>query len=354
MIIRQVKQTEKDNWDAYVQNHPETSPYHLWAWKRSIEEAYGHKAYCLIAEEGDNICGVLPIIHMKLPLLQNQFVALPFCDEGHPLADNPEIVSQLLQKAQELAKKLGVQLLEIRARKKEHHDNHQHVTDKEASNTSKVSMLLKLPDSSEALWNVFKSKLRSQVRKAEKNGLTFKWGQLVDINVFYEVFSRNMHDLGSPVHSKKWIKSVLNSYGEHAKMGLVYLGQTPIGCGVILCCDRTVSIPWASTLRTHNRLGPNMLLYWHFLHFSAENGYAIFDFGRSTPGEGTYRFKAQWGAVPTPLVWRTITPNESTPPINLSDTSNPNYRKLAEKTWQKLPLGLANILGPTIRKHISL
>jgi len=136
----------------------------------------------------------------------------------------------------------------------------------------KVRMLLKLPASSEELWKSFKSKLRSQIKKAEKNGLSFRWGTRADITDFYMVFSRNMHTLGSPVHSKKWIEAVYNGYGTNARIGLVYKDTLPVGCGMILSTEHGVSIPWASTLREFNRLSPNMMLYWNFLKFASDQG----------------------------------------------------------------------------------
>lgn len=351
MIIRQSLPKDSNRWDTYVQNHPEGSPYHLWAWKEAVEKAYGHACFYLLAESNNTIIGILPLVHMKLPILQNQLVALPFCDLGGPLADNDEISSCLLDEATKIGKKLGAKNIEVRTRQPKNTINQ-----KRAKN-QKVSMLLNLSASSGELWDGFKSKLRSQVRKAEKNGLTFKWGQPEDIQAFYKVFSRNMHELGSPVHSKQWIMAVFTNYGENAKMGLVLFNGQPIGCGMILLCGKTVAIPWASTMREYNLLSPNMLLYWNFLRFSADHGFTLFDFGRSTPEEGTYKFKAQWGAEPTPIVWQSIDPNNQNDPSNAIHSihqTHQNSRNLAEKIWQKLPLGLANFVGPIIRQYISL
>lgn len=347
MLTRLVQNKDIEKWDAYVQNHPNGSPYHLWAWRDSIRDAYGHKAYYFIAEENEQICGILALIHMKLPLLQNQLVSLPFCDLGGPLVNRRDTKAQLLNEAIKLGQKLGASKIEIRSRS----TNTANTVPQRTKTTEKVSMLLPLPHSADQLWSGFKSKLRSQVRKAEKNGLIFQWSHLSEINAFYTVFSRNMHELGSPVHSKKWIQAVLANYGEKAKMGLVFLKDQPVGCGIVLLCGKTVSIPWASTLRKFNRLGPNMLLYWNLLKFSADNGYNVFDFGRSTPGEGTYKFKAQWGSTPHPLQWQNLMQSRA------SDSKTKNSgktRDIAESTWSRLPLWAANAIGPNIRKHISL
>ena len=91
-------------------------------------------------------------------------------------------------------------------------------------------MLLDLPSSAEELWDGFKSKLRSQIRKAEKNGLTFEFAN-EKIDDYYSVFSLNMRDLGSPVHSKKWFEEITKQFKDNAKLGLVYYRGKSIGAG---------------------------------------------------------------------------------------------------------------------------
>ena len=205
----------------------------------------------------------------------------------------------------------------------------------------------------------FKSKLRSQVRKPGRDGLYARLGGLELVDDFYPVFEENMRDLGSPVHSKEWIKSILEAYDSRARCGLVYMPDgSPAACGIILLHDYTVSIPWASSLRRFNRYSPNMLLYWSFLEYAADNGFAFFDFGRSTPGEGTYKFKEQWGARPEPLAWMQINPGSGkVEPIrqgNDQERAQSGLRNIAEKIFQSMPVPAATFVGSRIRKYISL
>lgn len=350
MRIRQVRNKDKPAWDAYVNNHPDAAPYCLFAWKEAVEQAYGHQSTYLLAEEGGTIKGVLPLFIFHVPFRGNTLVSLPYCDVGDALADDDEIKKVLLTEAFQLAKTLKVKGVDIRSCQDnligEKHGDWNLSVQKE-----KVRMLLNLPGSSEELWKSFKSKLRSQIRKAEKNGLTFRWGNIEDLSSFYEVFSQNMHDLGSPVHSKKWIEKIIINYDNNAKMGLVYREDQPVGCGIILFSIHTVSIPWASTLREFNKLSPNMMLYWNFLKFAADNGKAFFDFGRSTPNEGSYRFKMQWGAEPEQLFWYGVSKEKKIKTVNPSVKRN---RALVELIWKKMPIELVNSLGPKLRKYISL
>ena len=349
MSIRVGSVKDRVKWDNYVSSCPGSSPYHLFGWGLAVREAYGHELYYLIAEEGENIIGVLPLVHIKPPLLRGELVSLPFCDSGSVLTNDKSVETSFISEACVLAKKIKVNHIELRENSTYHRDSDSQY--EITFRTDKVNMILALPGSSESLLAGFKSKLRSQIKKAEKNGLTFDWLGINDFEKFYTVFSTNMKDLGSPVHSKKWFIELLKALGDNARIGVVYYNNIPVGTGFILCHGKRVSIPWASTLRQYNYLSTNMLLYWNMLKFAADNGYGEFDFGRSTPGEGTYKFKAQWGAEPCPLNWKYIHLVEKA--AGKSSTLK-GYREMLEKLWQKMPLPVANTIGPAVRKYISL
>jgi len=349
-MIRLAQEQDRAAWDNYVLNHCDAAAYNLFAWKEAVATAYGHKGLYLLAETQGKVCGVLPLICFATPWGAKDLVALPFCDTGEVLAESPQIRSQLIGRAIDLAHSMQVDQLEMRSSTACLFSDY--ATDKVWVQSDKVRMVLQLPASPKFLWDGFKSKLRSQIRKAEKNGLTFRWGNVADLQSFYSVFSRNMHILGSPVHSRHWIRQVLERFGPHAKMGLVFKDTQPVGCGIILLTRYTASIPWASTLREFNRLSPNMLLYWNFLRFAADRNMKLFDFGRSTPGEGTYRFKRQWGAEPVPLYWYHYYPDPAGK-IH-SDRKVMGRRRVAARLWSCLPLSVSIYLGEKLRKYISL
>jgi lipid II:glycine glycyltransferase (peptidoglycan interpeptide bridge formation enzyme) len=213
-------------------------------------------------------------------------------------------------------------------------------------------MLLDLPDSSDALIKSFKSKLRSQINRPLKQGLKIKSGGLELINDFYRVFIENMRDLGSPVHAKQLIKNVMTEFSDHARILLVHKDGLPLAAALTVGFNGTIENPWASALKRYSHLSPNMLLYWGMLDYAAQNGFARFDFGRSTPGEGTFKFKEQWGARPEPLQWYNFVWSGA---IKESSGSNPGrFYKVSIEIWKRLPVAATRVLGPPVRKHISL
>jgi FemAB-related protein (PEP-CTERM system-associated) len=345
VLVRLATDQDADSWDQYVLNHLNGLAYHQFAWKRAIEQAYGLKSHYWLAERNGQICGVLPIVLSKKPFSTTQYISLPYCDIGGCLADDENIRTQLLQKVCDFARNEGITKLEMRAGEK--------IPSAEGkSNLSgKVRMVLELPDSSEKLLLNLKSKLRSQVKKPMRDGLTAVLGGDELIDDFYSVFAENMRDLGSPVHSLRWMKSVTSNFAERAKVGLVYTPDRELAAaGIILLHGDIVSVPWASSLRRYNHLNPNMLLYWSFLAFSADNGFRYFDFGRSTPGEGTYKFKAQWGAQDVSLCWADML-KKSEANINISKS---RLRNLLEQIWRRLPVCVATQIGSRVRPYITL
>ena len=215
--------------------------------------------------------------------------------------------------------------------------------------THKVSMRLGLPDSSEDLWKSFPSKLRSQIKVPQKAGMTFKVGRHEELENFYKVFSVNMRYLGTPVYPKYFFGNILESFPENTWIATVYLGDAPVASGFLAGFKNRLEIPWASSLRKYNRFSPNMLLYWTCLKFACEQRYGTFDFGRSTAEESTYKFKEQWGATPSPMIWSYWVRGEG----NLPDLTPRNSKyKLAIGIWKRLPLPVTKILGPRIIKNI--
>lgn len=347
--ISTATRSDQPQWDEFVLSQQDASPYHLFAWGQAVEQAYGHTLHYLMAWQNGKLVGVLPLVHLKLSFLVNALVALPFCDVGNCLCSEIAAEVALLREAIRIGNYFKTKEIQLRGPFL-YAQNADFSFSRESIN--KVRMLLELPDSSEALLKSFKSKLRSQVLKAEKNGVVFRWAGLDGVDSFYAVFCRNMHDLGSPVHSHALFLSIMEHYGENARIGLTEYGGKCIGAGLILSTNNQTAIPWASTLREYNWLGPNMLLYWNCLMYAADSGRRIFDFGRSTENEGTCRFKKQWGAQPVPLTWYTW--GKDAKPAESVNSSSAGHRQKVENMWKKLPLSMANLIGSHLRKYISL
>jgi lipid II:glycine glycyltransferase (peptidoglycan interpeptide bridge formation enzyme) len=201
----------------------------------------------------------------------------------------------------------------------------------------------------DALWaTTFKAKLRSQIRRPTKEGMTARHGS-DQLDAFYSVFSRNMRDLGTPVLPRAFFARLLTVFGGSVSFTTVY---TANGLAAAAACCLTwkdeVEVTWASSLRELNHLSPNMLLYANLMEQAIGRGSRTFNFGRSTPGSPTHRFKLQWGGHDRPLAWPSWSPGgvASTP-----SPDRPAFR-VATAVWRRLPMPVANRVGPLLSRHL--
>jgi lipid II:glycine glycyltransferase (peptidoglycan interpeptide bridge formation enzyme) len=142
---------------------------------------------------------------------------------------------------------------------------------------------------------------------------------------------------------------VLETFPENSCIMSIKLDEKTVASGILLWFRDTLEVPWASSISDYREKCPNNLLYWEAIKFAVGKKLARFDFGRSTPGEGTFRFKKQWGAQPVQLYWQyLLEEGKKLPQLN---PDNPRYR-LAIKVWQKLPVSLTKMLGPRIVRNI--
>jgi FemAB-related protein (PEP-CTERM system-associated) len=267
---------------------------------------------------------------------------MPYVNYGGLLTDDPAWAEPLLQQAIVLGRQLGAQHIELR-----HLENHYPNLPKV---TTKVSMWLPLPDTAEKLFASFKAKLRSQVRKGEKNGLAVRIGGTELVEDFYAVFARNMRDLGTPAYGRAFFHGMLKAFPATTRLVVVTGDQErPLAGGFLLGYRDRIEICSASSLREYNHLQSNMWLYWNCMQYACEQGYRIFDFGRSSVGSPTYKFKEQWGAHPIPHTWHYhLEAGRNIPQLN---PQNPKLR-LAVQLWKRLPLPVTHWLGPAIIKHL--
>jgi serine/alanine adding enzyme len=333
------QETDSQRWDEFVASCPAGSNYHRWNWKRVIEESFGWPTFYLLAEEAGAIRGVLPIAWQKSRIFGSFLTSLPFLNGGGVLAETEPAKEALLSEATALAKRLRVGHLELRHR----FDPHVSLPTK----SHKVAMILRVDSDSEKTWAALSHKVRTDIRKGIKSGLTAEFGGSELLNDFYEVFARNMRDLGTPVYGRAFFQTMLDLFPNDNFICVVRHQEKAVAASFLLGYRQTVEAGWSSSRYDYLAMRPNMFLYWKILCFAGERGYKEFDFGRSTVDSGTYRFKKQWGSCELPLFWTYWVPDGAQlPEVN---KENPRY-ELAIKLWQKLPVSLTKLVGPPIVK----
>ena len=329
------KTLQSAEWDAFVAGHPRASLYHTWRWSGLPDDAFGFEVHRLAERDASGrVVGVLPLVMQASAFFGRRLVSLPFFNYGGPLGASDEVETLLLRQAADLARRERTKVLEIRD-----------TVPREGFSVrgEKVTVELELPETPALLSKALGSKLRSQVKRADRAGPEVTLGGADLLDDFYPVFATTMRDLGTPVYPRRFFADLLRTLEGDCTVVVVRLqGRAAAAALLTHFRDRT-EIPWAASLHELRSTSVNMRLYWECLRLAIERGSRVFDFGRSTVDAGTHRFKLQWGGKSRPLYW--VYPLE---PVGAADRPEGGLREAAQRTWSRLPLGIANRLGPLI------
>ncbi|MEP6495574.1 MAG: FemAB family XrtA/PEP-CTERM system-associated protein [bacterium] len=328
-------------WDEFVRSQPGWTHFHLHGWRDVIDRVFGHECIYLAARDASTstIAGVLPLVRVRSLVFGHFLVSMPFVNYGGPLGSD-EAVQALAAEAVVVAKRRGVRLLEMRSRVPLPIDlpvSHR-----------KLTVVLDLPADSTALWSSLPAKLRSQIKRPKKDGVLMKFG-LDQLDAFYSVFAQHMRDLGTPAQSKAFFRAIANVFPNDVHFAVAYHNEQPIACGCGFLWNNEFEITWASALRSHKAMSPNMLVYWELMERMVGAGARLFNFGRCSKDSGTYKFKMQWGGREEELWWY-----QQTRDAEEASTPSPDQGifAMATRVWQRLPLSVANQLGPRIVRSI--
>ncbi|HUG90534.1 MAG TPA: GNAT family N-acetyltransferase [Planctomycetaceae bacterium] len=372
-------------WNDYVARRAGASAhlYHRAEWEAAFG-VYGLPYHRLAAFREGQVVGVLPLVWQRSLLFGSRLVSLPWFDTAGVLADDGEALAALVEQAVELARQCGAASVELR-----HADASAPSTaagspaaapaSADGSNAptgllavssaiscsnrgfavpagasrirdDKVLLRLRLEADPDALWKRLAGKVRNQVRKGQKSGLRVESGGRDLLDRFFDVYSTNMRDLGSPSHSRRFFEAVWQAFPRETRIYVVSLDGAAIGAGWTMANGRRLEIPWASSLNRYNPYCVNHVMYWELLADACRGGLEWLHFGRSTVGSGQHHFKKQWGADEVPLAWYKLCPGQPDEPLcNGTNGAEPHNRfAWGTRLWQRLPVWLSRRLGPRI------
>jgi FemAB-related protein (PEP-CTERM system-associated) len=341
--IRRLDATQLGEECRRLRATPGATLAHQPEWCEVIASAYHHEPLYLAGEDDKGRRGLLPAFIIRRPIAGMVVTSMPFLDSGGPAAPSLALRRALVAALLEHARRAGARLVELRGVDR--------LDGAGPAREDKVNLTLPLPADPEAFWRSLDKSVRNQVRKAERSGLSVERGGAELIPPFYGIFAARMRDLGSPVHARAFFGAIFDAFRDRARLLLVRKGATPIGGLVGLTFDRTMAVPWAACRQEYFGLCPNMLLYWETLRGAMADGVTRFEFGRSTRGSGTYRFKRQWGAEEQPLFWYSLSPGAGHRQPALPSTNH--GRSILAGSWRRLPLAITRQLGPVIRRYLT-
>jgi len=327
-------------WDQFVFGFPAATFFHRAGWKEVIERAFGHRTHFLLAEENGAIQGVLPLAEIDSSLFGHSLSSLPFCVYGGIIASTEPARQALDEAAQMLAASLNVDFLEYRNRVPFHTEwpgKDLYVTFRKTIAPDVETNMLAIP-----------RKQRAMVRK----GIQAELASEIDNGVerFFSVFADNVHRHGTPALPKRYFALLQEIFGNDCEvMSVVKDGQ--ILSSVLSFYFRDEVLPYyAGDTLAARAVAANDFKYWELMRRACERGIKVFDYGRSKRGTGPFDFKKNWGFEPQPLYYEYQLHRARAVPDH--NPLNPKYQFFI-KAWQKLPLSLANLIGPHIVKNLG-
>lgn len=340
--VRAFAPPDEAAWEGFVFANVGTTFFHRAGWRRVIESSLGHRAHYRCAWRGDTLVGILPLIEVKSRLFGHALVSLAFGVAGGIAAVDDAAVAALAEDAARLGDSLGVDFVELR-----------HETPRDIGWIAKPELYFTfrraLTRDDAANLKAIPRKKRADLRKAIDNkSLTAETG--IDPKTFYRIYAESLRNLGTPVLPRRFYAAIVEEFGNAVELSTINGPAGPVAA-LMTYFFKNIAMPYYGGATPAARpLHAYDLLYWRLMGRAIERGCTAFDFGRSKRGTGAFDYKTYWGFEPTPLHYQFhLVRQQSLPEIN---PLNPKYRLMVD-SWKKLPLAVANTLGPPIARQIA-
>jgi FemAB-related protein (PEP-CTERM system-associated) len=334
-------------WDRFVAAHPDGTFFHRAAWRRVIAAAFGHRPHYLIAERDGAVAGVLPLVHLRSLLFGRTLVSLPFCVYGGPLAADADAFAALCREAAALLAPARAGALELRLRDAPP-EGALDPAEWVARPDLYVTFRKAISGNDEDNLRAIPRKQRAVVRKGIERGLVSRTGS--DVDGLWRIYAESVRNLGTPVFPRRWFRLLAEAFRDSMDVLTVTDGGHDVAAVMNFHWRDEVLPYYGGGTAAARQCHANDFMYWEVMRHAAARGARLFDYGRSKLGTGSFAFKKNWGFVPAPLAYRfRLAPGAAIPEHN---PLNPKYR-LMVAAWKRLPLPLANLLGPMIVRGIG-
>jgi FemAB-related protein (PEP-CTERM system-associated) len=340
LIVRPPTAQESAPWDQFVQTHPQGTPFHLMAWKKTIETVFGYRPEYRVALEGSRVRGVLPLFFTNSLLTGKALISTPFAVYGGVLADDEEAQRALAAEVGRLSEALGVQHTELRNLHPEQRLGFQPLD-------RYVTFRQQIGPDEEAMLEAIPRKTRYMVRKALKHPFTMRSTR--DVRSFEDLYARNLRRLGTPCFPYRHFTTLLENFGAAADVREVLLDGKVVSAVLSFYFQDQVLPYYGASDPAFNNVAPNNYMYFELMRWGGQNGYRLFDFGRSKIVSGSFDFKAHWGMEMQALPYEMLLVKRKALPD--FTPNNPKFAR-AIQLWQKVPLPICRAIGPSLLKLV--
>jgi FemAB-related protein (PEP-CTERM system-associated) len=347
MIVSELSENTRLEWDAYVNRSVHGLPQHLSAWQEILRETYGYETHFLMTRHVSGpasgaISGIMPLFLVDSILTGRRAMTMP----GGICAEDADAARSLAAAAEKIAREHGSTLVQVQ-------DTRQRWLDDYTTVNGHVGWIVDVSGSEEDLSKRLHRNIRRQVRKAGENGLrvqTDRSGELV--GDFYRMLSRFTHQAGTPIFSRDFLNNVVRYLAGSFNVVLIYRDNDAIGGYFQLELGDTVYGVWGATLHEFLNLRPVYLAYWTILADACGRGFSYVDMGRSPADSNASNFKKQWGGEPVSIYQQSLGLDGQTTAGMTERTQTDGRLQSFMQIWPKIPYPVATYLGPKLRRHV--
>ena len=335
IMITALDQALEPAWDAFVADHPDGGWFHRAGWRRVVAKAYGHQTPYLIARQGTEVRGILPLVHVRSPLFGRSLISTGFGVHGGILTADPGTADRLAGEAARLGERLGVAYVELRGGPS--------APGWQPKSDLYATFERELAADEAANLKAIPRKKRADVRKSLAKGLIVETG--CDLGLFWRIYAESVRNLGTPVFPQRFARAIVNEFGPDVEISLIRQEDQPLAALMSFYFKDRVLPYYGGAVAAARPVHAYDLLYWSQMCRAVARGVRIFDFGRSKIGTGAFDYKKFWGFEPRSLDYHfKLVRGREVPNVN---PLNPRYKTMVA-LWQKLPLWFANRLGPAV------
>jgi FemAB-related protein (PEP-CTERM system-associated) len=330
--------------DALVAASGDAQLFHRPQWSRAVAAGCGATSHYLVCENGSGLRGLLPLSEIRSPLFGNSMVSAGFGVGGGIVADDPAVAEALAEAGWALARERGCGGLELRGGVVP--EGLWTLTEGVYANFARD-----LPQGDEAILLSIKKRQRAEVRRAQGFDLEYAEGTSAsDLATHFSVYGASVRNLGSPVFPPKLFKAMAAEFGDDVTILTASRAGLPLATVYSFFFKEGIYPYWGGATAASREWRASEALHYELMCRASRRGCTRFSFGRSKFGTGAFAYKKNWGFEPRPLSYAVRTA-DGRAPRELNPMS-PKYR-LQVAAWKKLPLPIANRLGPLIARGLG-
>ena len=330
-------------WKFFIDSMPNATIFHHPTWINTISEVYGYKATGFVLRDSfGEICAALPVAYVDSLLTGRRWVSYPFSDYCFPLYRSESDLDLFYNSMLIFCEEEKIDPLEI------HWSLPQlpHVQ----ARPEAVLHLLKLDPDIDKIFADVHHKHRQHIRHAEKQGVRIEWGHYTRaLHTFYNLHTETRRRQGVPVQPWKFFEQLGKNVIEtgHGFILLAYHEDQCIAGGVFLHYNKTLTFKYSASRQEMLHFQPNKLIAWKAIQWGCENGYTLFDYGKTdTEDDGLRTYKSRWGAQEQPLIYSSI----SNKPFH---TRTGHLNSIVEGVIKNSPLWVCRLSGEFLYKHFA-